>query len=383
MFGFGRLASYDYFAHLERALGDALRAHGDDVATWVVDVAPTASVRRRAARLGELVAGTSGDSPGPIHLVGHSTGGIDACLVASPEVKLPCDPAALGWLPRLASVTTLSTPHYGTPLASFFATVSGQRLLYALSALTFIALSLGSPPLAAASALVVAIGRLDRALGLDLRVIDRVTESLLRVLDDARSREVRAYLDAIGEDQGAMVQLMPEAMELYGAVARDRPGVAYQCTASMAPPPSPMNWVRAITSPWGTLSTSIFAALWGITSRYDERYPCAERDAGEETEAALARAFGRAPGARANDGVVPLRSQLRGRVVWAGLADHLDVLGHFDGGTGARRRHRRPEKAGEPAHVDWLHSGAEFDGDRFAAMTRAIADGMKAATARR
>ena len=34
-----------------------------------------------------------------------------------------------------------------------------------------------------------------------------------------------------------------------------------------------MNWVRAITSPWGTLSTSIFAALWGITSRYDESEP--------------------------------------------------------------------------------------------------------------
>jgi hypothetical protein len=380
MFGFGKLASYDYFAHLERAIGDVLRAQGDDAATWVVDVAPTASVRRRAARLAELVAGTCTDSGGPIHLVGHSTGGIDACLVASPDVKLPCDADALRWLPRLASITTLSTPHHGTPLASFFATVSGQRLLYALSALTFIALSLGSPPLAAASALVVAIGRLDRALGLDLRVIDRVTESLLRVLDDARSREVRAYLDAIGEDQGAMVQLMPEAMELYGAIARDRPGVAYQCTASMAPPPSPMNWVRAITSPWGTLSTSIFAALWGITSRYDERYPCAERDAGEETEAALARAFGRAPGARANDGVVPLRSQLRGRVVWAGYADHLDVLGHFEGGRSGRRGGMRGEREGEPAHVDWLHSGAEFDRDRFAVMTRAIAEGMKSAT---
>jgi triacylglycerol lipase len=185
---------------------------------------------------------------------------------------------------------------------------------------------------------------------------------------------VRTFLDAVGEDQGAMVQLMPEAMDLYGAVARDRPGVVYQCTASMAPPPSPRNWIRAITSPWGTLSTSIFAALWGITSRYDDRYPCAEKNAGEATEAALARAFGRSPGARANDGVVPLRSQLRGTLVWAGYADHLDVLGHFDGSS------RRGLASDEPAHVDWLHSGANFDRQRFDVMTQAIAQGMKAAT---
>jgi hypothetical protein len=203
-------------------------------------------------------------------------------------------------------------------------------------------------------------------------VLDRATDALLRVLDDARSREVRTYLDAIGQDQGAVVQLMPEAMDLYAASVQDRPGVLYQCTASMAPPPSPTKWVRALTSPWRTISTTLFATLWGIASRFDERYPCAEKDAGDETEAALARAFGRAPGARANDGVVPLRSQLHGRLAWAGLADHLDVLGHFDGG-------KRP--AGEPAHVDWLCSGSGFDRERFLAMTRAVADGMLAVRA--
>ena len=88
----------------------------------------------------------------------------------------------------------------------------------------------------------------------------------------------------------------------------------------------------------------------------------------------LARAFGRPPGARANDGVVPLRSQLHGKLVWAGLADHLDVLGHFDGGGIG------PERKGEPGHVDWLCSGSNFDRERFVVMTRAIADGMRQAT---
>ena len=261
MFGFGRLASYDYFSHLERALLGELRERGHDGAAWVVDVPPTASVRRRAARLAELVAKTSADSDGPIHLVGHSTGGVDVCLLASPGASLACDDASLAWLPRLASVTTLSTPHYGTPLAAFFTTVSGQRLLYALSALTFFGLTLGSPPLGVASALVVAIGRMDRAFGLDIEVLDRATERLLHVLDDARSREVRAYLGAIKTDQGSMVQLMPEAMDLFRATVLDRPGVRYQCTASMASPPSPVKWLRQLASPWGALSTTIFAAL--------------------------------------------------------------------------------------------------------------------------
>ena len=79
--------------------------------------------------------------------MGHSTGGLDARLLASPA----CISRSIGtlrWMPRLASVTTLNTPHFGTPLASFFATVSGQRMLYAISALTVIALTLGGPPLA-------------------------------------------------------------------------------------------------------------------------------------------------------------------------------------------------------------------------------------------
>lgn len=121
-FGFGRLASYDYFAHLERALGERLRAQGEEVETHVVHVSPTASIRRRALKLTELVASTCGDGPqgGPIHLIGHSTGGLDARLVASPGVALAVPPEKLAWRSRLASVTMINTPHYGTPLASFF-----------------------------------------------------------------------------------------------------------------------------------------------------------------------------------------------------------------------------------------------------------------------
>jgi triacylglycerol lipase len=259
MFGFGQLASFDYFAHVEGALRARFRTSGDEVETHVVHVSPTASIRRRAARLAELVARTSGSvdsasTGNPIHLIGHSTGGLDARLLASPDVVLAVGPDELAWTPWLASVTTLNAPHYGTPLASFFTTVSGQRMLQALTALTFIALSVGSTPLSAMSALVVALGRVDHAFGLDLKIIDRTTNSLVRVLDDASSEELRSYVDDIKRDQAAMVQLMPEAMELFAAGISDRAGVFYQSTASMAPPPSARMLARLLTRPLGIAS---------------------------------------------------------------------------------------------------------------------------------
>jgi triacylglycerol lipase len=378
MFGFGRLASYDYFTHVERALRARLRAKGEQVAIHVMHVSPTASIRRRALKLAELVASTcdaANPSAGPIHLIGHSTGGLDARLVASPSVALALAPEALAWRGRLASVTTINAPHFGTPLASFFTTASGERALRALSALTVIALSFGSPPLAIARAFVAAFSGVDRSLGLKVKVFDRATESLLRLLDDVRSGEVRKYVDEIGQDQGAMVQLMPEAMDLYVAGVEDRPGVLYQSTASMAPPPAAGMFLPVLGHPWSILSGTVFSTLYAISSRFDRRYPCAAPTTGIENEAVLARTFGRAPGARANDGVVPIRSQIWGRLVWAGYGDHLDVIGHFRDAVPHVARAEREVKD-DPPHLDWLYSGSAFARPQFASLMDAIAEGL-------
>jgi hypothetical protein len=400
MFGFGKLATYDYFAHVQRALVKRFDDAGKVLEPHVVDVSPTASIRRRAVRLAELVAKTSDDGEGTIHLLGHSTGGLDARLVASPSARLPTAKENLDWLSRLRSVTTMSTPHYGTPLASFFATVSGQRMLYAISALTFIGLSLGAPPLAAASALVVAIGRLDRTLGIELKLLDRTTDALLKALEPATSHEVRSYLDAIRRDQGAMIQLTPEAMDLFQAGVEDRPNVFYQCTCAQAPPPSTSSLARSLSGPWKALSSTIFTTMYGLTSRYDERYPCAAAEPGEDATQTFQHAFGKAPGARANDGVVPVLSQVWGRVAWAGYADHLDVLGHFPGAVtprpfwsslfGSKKTMEEavddvasaggiaPDPVADVRHVDWLRSGAGFDERSFGALMDSLASGILA-----
>ena len=345
----------------------------------MAQVSPTASIRRRAGTLVELVTQTcdpSNPDGGPIHFIGHSTGGLDARLVASAVAPAAIAARSTPWRSRLASITTINAPHLGTPLASFFTTVSGARVLRALSALTFIALTIGSPPLSAVSALVVALSRIDRALGFEIGVIDRATDALLRLLDDARSAEVREYIDAIAKDQGAMVQLMPEAMDLFGAGVVDCPGVYCQSTASMAPAPGAGTFVRTLGRPWRTTSAMIFAALHGISSRHSAMYPCASSDVQREAEEMMVRALGSSPSPRANDGVVPIRSQVWGKLVWVGFGDHLDVLGHFRDDSRRSRRLRR-ERADEGIpHVDWLYSGSVFGRDQFEAMSTAITDGL-------
>jgi triacylglycerol lipase len=380
MFGFTRLASYNYFAHVERALAERFTEVGERIEAHVSDVLPTASMRRRADKLAELIARTAtGD--GPIHLVGHSTGGLDARLVASPSTHLPVAAEARRWLLRLRSVTTMNTPHYGTPLASFFATAQGQKVLYALSAFTVIGLSLGARPLAFASILIGVVGRSERAIRITLPILERSTESLLGLVDEARSPDVRAYLRAIKEDQGAMLQLSPEAMDLMVAGFGDRQGVCYQSTVSMSPAPSVRNWFGTIGHPWHSVSLALFTALHGITANRDRRYPCARMTADpaggaaapdETSEATLRGALGAEADLDGNDGCVPLRSQLWGTLVWAGLGDHLDVLGHY--------RDVTPEASAELRHHDWLTSGSQFDDSKFAALMDAIAAGMLKST---
>ncbi|MEO8801603.1 MAG: hypothetical protein ABI551_27175 [Polyangiaceae bacterium] len=375
MFGFTRLASYDYFVHIERALKDRFAAAGLATEFHISEILPTASIRRRANELAELVKKTS-KSGDALHLLGHSTGGLDARMVVSPDTHLPKRAEAERWLPQVKSVTTMNTPHYGTPLASFFATTKGQQALSALSAFTVVGLSLGAKPLAIASVLIGMLGPKDRSSSIALPIVDRAIESLLGLVDDARSPDVRKYIEGIKLDQGAVMQLTPEAMDLFVASCFDRPGIVYQATASMAPTPKPSSWLRTLGHPWKAVSLALFTALHGITGRYDKRYPCAFDAAGSaddighhpDNEALLARTFAETPDYDDNDGCVPIRSQLRGKLIWVGLADHLDVLGHYDDET--------PEEKPEERHHDWLTSGSRFGDAAFESLMDAVAGGM-------
>src|SRR5436190_8436202 len=104
LFGFGRLrlgsrVLIDYFNGLPRAL----EAAGNRV--FVVQLAPTEGIAYRAAQLRAFINRRSPDQP--VHILAHSMGGLDARFMI----------AHLGMADRVLTLTTLGTPHRGSPVA--------------------------------------------------------------------------------------------------------------------------------------------------------------------------------------------------------------------------------------------------------------------------
>jgi triacylglycerol lipase len=359
LFGFGRIAGYDYFTHMRQGLEQRFAAAGVTLICEDVPTPPTSSLRYRARVLASTVARTATEGQGPIHLVGHSTGGLDVRLVLSPHVDVGGNPEMLRWRSRVVSAVTMNTPHYGTPLAGYFATVSGTRVLYGLSLLTVVSLTLGEPSLAIFSRLLAGVGGLDQLFGGDLKLFGRMTEGVLRFVEREAREEITEFLSKIRIDQGAIVQIMPEAMDLFNAVTPNAPSVRYGSVVTGSPPPRSMRFARRIRTPYAAMTGAVYSTLYQFTSQRPRVYPYARPTAHELDLFRAAMTY--EVNDESNDGIVPTLSMLRDELLFAGEADHLDVLGHFHDDL-------------EPAqHVDWLNSGSRFTRRRFNAMLDAVA----------
>lgn len=359
MFGFGSLAGYDYFQHVKRAIEPRFSQHGLETAFYDVPSPPTSSLRERARILTTTIAHTAG-SEGPIHIIGHSTGGLDARLALSPNSNVRVHRDLLRWVPRMRTLVTLNTPHYGTPLAGYFATVSGMRLLYAISLLTVVSLKLGEPSLAVFSRLLAGLGGIDSLLGGDLQLFSRVTGGVLRFVDAEGRAEIKNYLSKVQVDQGAIIQIAPEAMDLFNAAVSDAGHVRYGCVVAAAPRPTSMKAARDVRSAYMALTAALYTTLYQFAAQAHERYEYATPSRNEHL--VIQDALGEAASRGDNDGIVPTLSMLRGDLVWATEADHLDTLGHF---------HDDQEPT---VHTDWLTSGAHMTRLEFGRMMHAIAD---------
>lgn len=359
MFGFSNLAGYDYFGHLRHALQQRYEDAGVALRIEVVAPPPTSSVRHRASVLARAVHQNGGS--GPIHFVGHSTGGLDVRLALSPTTNLHVSKSDLQWTDRVRSAVSVNTPHYGTPLATYFTSVAGARVLYALSLLTVVSLSVSEPSLVVFSKLLGGLGSLDKVFGGDLKVVSRATDVLLRFVDQDGRTAIQDYLNMIRQDQGALIQTTPEAMDLFNAATGGIEAVAYASIATGAAPAGPLQITqRAIRSPYSAFSGTLFSTIHRFTAQIHQRYPYAAVT--PEVQGRMSRAIGVPVTERTSDGVVPTRSMLWGQLLWCGPADHLDILGHF-------YDEFRPSQ-----HVDWLTSSAGFGRPQFGRMVDALAN---------
>jgi triacylglycerol lipase len=83
---------------------------------------PTAPIEERAGRLAEFIESELGPSE-PFHWIGHSMGGLDGRFMASP--------GGLNLGHRFLTLTTLSTPHRGSPLADRIPQTARNALSFA------------------------------------------------------------------------------------------------------------------------------------------------------------------------------------------------------------------------------------------------------------
>jgi triacylglycerol lipase len=126
-----------------------------------------------------------------------------------------------------------------------------------------------------------------------------------------------------------------------------------------------MRLARRIRSPYAAFTAAIYSTLYQFTSKVPDVYPYARPT---ERELSLLRTgIDDDIGDSTNDGIVPTLSMLYGKLIWAGEADHLDVLGHFGDDSGDERA---PEEA---RHRDWITSGSRFSRQRFNALLDSLA----------
>lgn len=356
-FGFANFGDLKYFAHVRDVLERTFAAHRAEATIHYVRTLPTAGLARRGARLLETVVETSGPDD-VLHLVGHSTGGIDARLFTSPGVVMPSPHELEPYAARVESAVCITSPHFGVPQAGLFTTLLGQQLLRTLSLMTVHGIRLGSVPAPLLIALAGAVRRLTRFQGPAVGIVNQVYRQLLRDFDRERQVELEEFFAAAAADQGLLPELAPDAMAGFNARVTARETTRYGSVVARGRPPT---WRTTLTlglSPAAHAKHALYRALFELATTLP-RTACPPLT--HDQARALDRAYGHVPDTSANDAIVPTLSQVYGKVLYAAWADHHDVIGHFD------------EPAHQPPHVDWLATESHFTRAQFEALWETVA----------
>lgn len=348
-FGFGSLGELTYFVGVREALERAFERFSLDVHVVEVQTLPTASIRHRAARVQETLARIAEAEDGPIHIVGHSTGGLDARLAITPTSSLPSE-KKFTQHDRLRTLVTLNTPHFGTPVASFFGSAAGYPLLRFCAGVITSVLKHGYLPVGFGLRLGGWIVRADDAIGFKRTALDDFFQSVIADFSPERRAELIAFIEGVSRDQSLIFQLTAAGCDLLNASTADPSTLRYGSVVCAARPPRLSNLLAFKHDPYTQSMHALYAALHrvaGFNSR--DRFP----EPVAEQRVVLESAFGSFPEGSWSDGIVPTLSQIWGDVIHATRADHLDVVGHFGS--------LRPGAESS----DWLPSRSGFDDRAF------------------
>jgi len=363
-FGFGRLGDIDYFAGVGPLLEAALSKRGFQARVTEVVTPPTASIRRRAAHVLEALVAVA-EGAGDIHVVGHSTGGLDARLAIARTASLPTN-ARLGDYERVRSVVSISCPHYGTNVSTYFTRPVGRALFRSGARYLAFMLERGQLPLKIALRLGYLALRVSDPQRRRRGTFDQLYERLLNDLTDERRIELVQFLRQIADEQALLFQLTPAGCDLLNACTLDPP-LAYGSVISCAAPPSLRVLLRFVVN----LYAQIMYPLYWLLHRLSREKNAALREQLTPLQlATLDTGLGRTAGARDSDGVVCVLSQVWGKVLHVARGDHLDVVGQY----GARGRTDDAEGADQTWGGDWIPSASGFDAAAFEALWFAVAE---------
>lgn len=361
-FGFAALGGISYFRQVRETLTDVFVRQGEEVEIYGVKTFPTSSLRHRARKLIMTVADNGGFDDGvQLHFVGHSTGALDARLAASPDAHLNLDEYREALYRNLQTIVSISGPHYGTPVANFFSTLYGKNLLYLVTLLIIV--GLWRRPVSLLGGLLGLVTKVNDLLGLDETLIQQVTNQLLQDFNPSVEAEVRQFLRSILEDQGSMIQLTPEGMDLFNTTTIDHPEVRYVSYATAAPPPRQVIKKIRLRHALTPLNKILYGLLWTLASRAHAGYPY--HPPIQSDDVIKKRPLPFVITESTSDGVVPTLSQIWGEFRGVVRADHLDVIGHYL---------RGPFDVRDGA--DWFGSGAKFDRESFEWLWEDIASVM-------
>lgn len=369
--GFESLGGLDYFIEVDEFVKEKLGAPGVTVKVFATQTEPAGSLQKRADKLADQVAKHHSMDAKAVHFVGHSTGGLDIRLLLSPgnavEKERERRAAAgdegarkvLDALQKTRSATSVATPHYGSPIASFALRLDVDLLLRAAGEV----LELAPTSYLLAKGLQVAgvIAGLMNGLPRDQSFIKWVTG---RVFSQPPDKLIK-YLQHVGADAGALRNLTQEGTNLANALLIERPDVRYGSIITGTQKPG-----GAIKTPDPFLffNTLLFRAVWQIVAAENPDFPYA----GRNTELSQRHGDDASAGLDVgeldidndtSDGVVPTASQAYGTILGVFASDHLDCVGHY------------PHTQSDGTEVTgWVRSGAGFNSDRFDLMWSRISD---------